>query len=49
VKLFTASGTAAVRLFIQVSNDFGVGDDEGVDRVNSNNIITNWVLIVNDQ
>ena len=34
---------AAGNMIFQVSNDFGVGDDEGVDRINSNNIITNWV------
>jgi len=30
-------------MIFQVSNDFGAGDDSGVDRINSNNIITNWV------
>ena len=34
---------AAGNMIFQVSNDFGVGDDEGVNRINSNNIITNWV------
>ena len=34
---------AAGNMIFQVSNDFGVGDDSGVDRINSNNIITNWV------
>jgi len=31
-------------MIFQVSNDFGAGDDEGVGRINSNNIITNWVV-----
>ena len=38
---FVAGATG--NMIFQVSNDFGVGDDEGVDRINSNNIITNWV------
>jgi len=29
-------------LYYQVSNQFGVGDDEGVERINSNNIISVW-------
>ena len=29
-------------LYFQVSQDFGVGDDKGVERLNSENIITNW-------
>ena len=36
-----ASGT----LDFQVSQDFGVGDDEGVERINSENLITNWVSV----
>jgi hypothetical protein len=42
VHIHFAAGPAGNMIF-QVSNDFGVGDDEGVDRINSNNIITNWV------
>jgi len=30
---------------LQVSNDFGVGDDEGVSRVNDSNLVTNWITI----
>jgi hypothetical protein len=30
---------------LQVSNDFGVGDDEGVSRVNDSNLVSNWVTI----
>ena len=36
-----ASGT----LDFQVSQDFGVGDDKGVERINSENLITNWVSV----
>ena len=28
---------------LQVSNDVGAFDDEGVERINSKNVITNWV------
>ena len=42
IHMHFAAGPAGNMIF-QVSNDFGVGDDEGVDRINSNNIITNWV------
>ena len=38
---FTA-GPAGNMIF-QVSNDEGAFDDEGVTRINENNIITNWV------
>ena len=41
----TASGTAAGKFFIQASNDFGLPDDESYDRVNSENLITNWATI----
>ena len=30
-------------LRMQVSNDFGVGDDEGVSRVNDSDLVTNWI------
>ena len=30
---------------VQVSNDVGAFDDEGVDRINSKNIITNWITM----
>ena len=30
-------------MIFQVSNDIGAPDDAGVDRINSNNIVTNWV------
>ena len=36
------SGPAGNMIF-QVSNDVGAADDQGVARINSNNIITNWV------
>ena len=29
---------------VQVSNDVGAFDDEGVDRINSKNVITNWII-----
>tara|TARA_R100001132_G_C3251291_1_gene78365 strand:+ start:186 stop:605 length:420 start_codon:yes stop_codon:yes gene_type:complete len=38
---FTAGRSG--NLYMQVSNDFGVGDDRGVERINSENLITNWV------
>ena len=37
-----AAGPAGNMIF-QVSNDEGSADDEGVARINSNNLITNWV------
>ena len=36
------SGPAGNMIF-QVSNDVGAADDQGVARINSNNLITNWV------
>ena len=42
IQLHWVAGPVGV-MKLQVSNDFGVGDDEGVNRINSNNIITNWV------
>ena len=42
IHIHFAAGPVGNMIF-QVSNDFGVGDDSGVDRINSNNIITNWV------
>jgi hypothetical protein len=39
------AGTAAGKFFIQASNDFGLPDDESDDRVNSENLITNWATI----
>ena len=37
-----AAGPVGNMIF-QVSNDIGAPDDAGVDRINSNNIVTNWV------
>ena len=31
------------KMIVQVSNDPGAFDDEGVARINENNIITNWI------
>jgi len=42
IHIHFAAGPVGNMIF-QVSNDFGAGDDSGVDRINSNNIITNWV------
>ena len=42
IHMHFAAGPAGNMIF-QVSNDFGVGDDEGVARINSSNLITNWV------
>ena len=41
IQLNFAAGPAGT-LYFQVSQDFGVGDDKGVERLNSENIITNW-------
>ena len=42
----TSSGTAAGKFFIQASNDFVMGDDAAdMDRVNSENLVTNWATI----
>ena len=30
---------------VQVSNDVGAFDDEGVNRINSKNIVTNWITM----
>lgn len=30
---------------LQVSNDEGALDDEGIARINSNNIVTNWITL----
>ena len=30
---------------LEGSNDFGVGDDKSLDRINSENLITNWGVI----
>ena len=38
---FSAGRTGT--FYMQFSNDHGVADDEGVARVNSENLITNWV------
>ena len=32
-------------LHFQVSQDFGVGDDEGLTRINSEHLVTNWVTV----
>ena len=42
IHMHFAAGPAGNMIF-QVSNDEGSGDDEGVSRINSNNLITNWV------
>ena len=42
ISMLFAAGPVGNMIF-QVSNDFGAPYDEGVGRVNSNNIITNWV------
>ena len=41
IQMQFAAGPAGNMIF-QVSNDFGVGDDKGVARINSENLITNW-------
>jgi hypothetical protein len=41
IQLNFVAGPAGT-LYFQVSQDFGVGDDKGVERLNSENIITNW-------
>ncbi len=30
---------------LEGSNDFGVGDDKSIDRINTENLITNWGVI----
>ena len=42
IQMIFAAGPAGNMIF-QVSNDAGSADDEGVARINSNNLITNWV------
>ena len=42
IHMIFAAGPAGNMIF-QVSNDEGSADDEGVARINSNNLITNWV------
>ena len=42
IHMHFAAGPAGNMIF-QVSNDEGAVDDEGVTRINENNIITNWV------
>ena len=42
IHMFFAAGPAG-NMILQVSNDEGSADDEGVARINSNNLITNWV------
>jgi len=42
IQMIFAAGPAGNMIF-QVSNDEGSADDEGVARINSNNLITNWV------
>jgi hypothetical protein len=43
IQLHWVAGPVGV-MKLQVSNDFGVGDDEGVERINSNDIVTNWIV-----
>ena len=42
IHIHFAAGPVGNMIF-QVSNDEGSADDEGVARINSNNLITNWV------
>ena len=42
IQMIFAAGPTGNMIF-QVSNDAGSADDEGVARINSNNLITNWV------
>jgi hypothetical protein len=42
IHMHFVAGPAGNMIF-QVSNDVGAPDDAGVDRINSNNIVTNWV------
>ena len=42
IHMHFAAGPAGNMIF-QVSNDVGAFDDEGVERINSKNVITNWV------
>ena len=42
IQIQFAAGPAGNMIF-QVSNDVGAADDEGVARINSNNLITNWI------
>ena len=43
IQLHWVAGPVGV-MKLQVSNDFGVGDDEGVERINNNDIVTNWIV-----
>ena len=42
IQLHWVAGPVGV-MKVQVSNDPGAFDDEGVERINSNNVITNWI------
>ena len=42
IQMQFVAGPAGNMIF-QVSNDVGAADDQGVARINSNNLITNWV------
>ena len=42
IHVFFSAGRTGT-FYMQYSNDHGVADDEGVARVNSENLITNWV------
>ena len=44
IHVFFSAGRTGT-FYMQYSNDFGVGDDEGVTRINSENLITNWGVI----
>ena len=46
VHVHWAAGPVGV-LYLQVSNDIGAFDDEGVERINSKNVITNWINMSN--
>ena len=42
IQMIFVAGPVGNMIF-QVSNDVGAADDEGVARINSNNLITNWI------
>ena len=44
IQLHWVAGPVGV-MKVQVSNDVGAFDDEGVNRINSKNIVTNWITM----
>jgi hypothetical protein len=46
IHMHFAAGPVGNMIF-QVSNDVGAFDDEGVERINSKNVITNWINMSN--